>query len=1337
MSRSFIVSIIIILCLSNFLLILGSFQQNNDFKNYTSDWFDLEHDFAPESGPTPNHLLDPKQNEPFNTLPSTRGSSREFSQRFSSEVIEMRSDEVVESNKFLLQKNSTILDAKIKLKGLPSFDFKTWDNLTSITDHINDGLSQAPVISVDKYGGSHVVWEDNGLIDGFSDWDIIYAQKNKNTWNPDKFELISVADPISQSRSPDMAVDEFNEVHFVWVDKVNYSNNGKDRDIFYRNRKLDVPSWSAIRVISDDEVGFGDSINPKIEVNKSGDIFIVWQDNENNLTGSSDFDILLRVWYKNNNTWSSTIILSDDINLNESQSPDIASDGDHVFVTWVDNGAISGSGNDTDIIMRKWNGLKWEGPIVISNHTQDGASTNPSIDAHSGVIGIVWEETGDINNSGSDKDIILKKLQNFKWESYIISENEKLSESTYPDIDIDREKNIHIAWSDDVDIKGADKDTDIFYRRWERVTKIWTDYILISGDPSSWNSITPELVVNDDARVEIVWMDDGDINGNGPDPDIMYRASKFIYPSNLKLIITCANDSVTINSTVMENGPDWYYDTKLNNSVSITETWLKDKLNLIIKNMNSSEKDCLFLFKSDTNGSLKISDFELLITSTPERPNGLHIIGEEYSHVLSDTPFLSWNFFDNDSFEQGEFEVQVGSTPGSDDMWSYGPISSSTEFTKYNGKPLLDGQTYYFRVRVKDSTGATSDWSINQNFTMNARPEIVSLTPVSGIVDEFVDIEWQGTDKNDDKLLYTVQVHYDGEWHRVPELEDTNLTKYRFNTSTLTQSFDVKCRCFDGYEYSDDWYNEDGSITIIHNKPPSILLITPQKGNTKVNDSYIIQWTSYDPDFDDNLTISIYYVNEANLTDMTLIVTDYPDIGSYHWNTSKVSPGKYFIYILISDGKSNSGKYSEGMITIDHTIDTNPPKIVEIHPKSNSQNVSLQGEIFVRFNKHMDITTLLTPEFFYVKDSLNRIVEGYIQYDSSRYKMIFYPYRYNLDYGQVYTITVKAGVKDISGNLLDGNGDNIQQNSPIDDYIWTFSTRPRGVDVSPPYILSVNPKNQESGINIRPIISTIFSENLTFESVNQSTIFIIDSQRNFVDGEIYFIPDLKELRISFYKDLKFDTKYTIFITAEVRDLLGNGLDGNKNGISQGSPVDDYTWSFTTKSAETPKDNGDQTDNLGTLYLGSLIIIGLIILLIIVGLFYKKRFKDHDFIIHDIFVIYNDGRLLAHQSFEKKSNVDEGSMGGMLTAIQNFINESFFDHDDEVLEEIKYGKLKIYLVHGSDIYLAIICSGDVISARLEKDMKKVLTLIEIKFSDELNNWDGNMKKVRDIGDLIKF
>ena len=46
-------------------------------------------------------------------------------------------------------------------------------------------------------------------------------------------------------------------------------------------------------------------------------------------------------------------------------------------------------------------------------------------------------------------------------------------------------------------------------------------------------------------------------------------------------------------------------------------------------------------------------------------------------------------------------------------------------------------------------------------------------------------------------------------------------------------------------------------------------------------------------------------------------------------------------------------------------------------------------------------------------------------------------------------------------------------------------------------------------------------------------------------------------------NLTHSTTYTVTISATATDMAGNGLDGNGNGIAEGSPIDDYTWSFTT------------------------------------------------------------------------------------------------------------------------------------------------------------------------------
>ncbi len=41
------------------------------------------------------------------------------------------------------------------------------------------------------------------------------------------------------------------------------------------------------------------------------------------------------------------------------------------------------------------------------------------------------------------------------------------------------------------------------------------------------------------------------------------------------------------------------------------------------------------------------------------------------------------------------------------------------------------------------------------------------------------------------------------------------------------------------------------------------------------------------------------------------------------------------------------------------------------------------------------------------------------------------------------------------------------------------------------------------------------------------------------------------------------TTYQVVISASAKDTAGNSLDGNGNGVAQGSPIDDFSWEFTT------------------------------------------------------------------------------------------------------------------------------------------------------------------------------
>jgi len=99
-------------------------------------------------------------------------------------------------------------------------------------------------------------------------------------------------------------------------------------------------------------------------------------------------------------------------------------------------------------------------------------------------------------------------------------------------------------------------------------------------------------------------------------------------------------------------------------------------------------------------------------------------------NLVNHTPELTWSYWDADGAPQQEYHVQVG-TDGDwsvAEMWNLGPNSGNDTSVVYAGVPLVDGQTYHFRVQVYNGI-QWSNWYASQ-FRMNSVPAVpTGLTP--------------------------------------------------------------------------------------------------------------------------------------------------------------------------------------------------------------------------------------------------------------------------------------------------------------------------------------------------------------------------------------------------------------------------------------------------------------------------------------------------------------------------------------------------------------------------------------------------------------------------------
>ena len=125
---------------------------------------------------------------------------------------------------------------------------------------------------------------------------------------------------------------------------------------------------------------------------------------------------------------------------------------------------------------------------------------------------------------------------------------------------------------------------------------------------------------------------------------------------------------------------------------------------------------------------------------------------------------------------------------------------------------------------------------------------------------------------------------------------------------------------------------------------------------------------------------------------------------------------------------------------------------------------------------------------------------------------------------------------------------------------WTFiSTHP--VSRYPTVVYTDPPKGAE-GVDIDYQVKITFSKKMNTESVESGITINPDYDREYQWSE-----DQRVVTIIIKnpeKDLEFLTEYQITIAGSVEDITGKTLDGNKNGKPEGSPEDDYIFTFTTR-----------------------------------------------------------------------------------------------------------------------------------------------------------------------------
>ena len=127
--------------------------------------------------------------------------------------------------------------------------------------------------------------------------------------------------------------------------------------------------------------------------------------------------------------------------------------------------------------------------------------------------------------------------------------------------------------------------------------------------------------------------------------------------------------------------------------------------------------------------------------------------------------------------------------------------------------------------------------------------------------------------------------------------------------------------------------------------------------------------------------------------------------------------------------------------------------------------------------------------------------------------------------------------------------------------------------------------------------------------------------------------------------------------------------------------------------------------------------------------------SEDFNISDMFLISLDGLLIRSLSFgtSVREGTDEDIMTGMLTAVSDFIRDSFRDEMGG-LKTLQYGRMTIYLERGVTFYLVTVFRGEP-PEDLRKRMRNALIQIWEKYKHYLKAWDGTQDGLEGIDNYL--
>lgn len=203
--------------------------------------------------------------------------------------------------------------------------------------------------------------------------------------------------------------------------------------------------------------------------------------------------------------------------------------------------------------------------------------------------------------------------------------------------------------------------------------------------------------------------------------------------------------------------------------------------------------------------------------------------------------------------------------------------------------------------------------------------------------------------------------------------------------------------------------------------------------------------------------------------------------------------------------------------------DLTPPEVTSVDPQPGEEEMPLDTSISATFSEPIDPTTLDVGTFGVT--AAGGAVPGDVSYDPGTRTATFVPSA-PLPPSAIVVARLSAVIADLAGNRL------------VAPFEWSFNTE--SVDMDPPTVVSVDPGDEEAGVELKRSINAVFSEDLEPASVNAGTVRA-EADGVSILGQVSYSASDQTVTLEPDFGLPGGTEVTVTLTTGIRDAAGNPL----------------------------------------------------------------------------------------------------------------------------------------------------------------------------------------------------